>query len=218
MIDCLGLTFSICRVTHNDPFEDTESCFPRQRCAVPYAVSPTTIPFEDTESYSCAGAQQAPGGVSPTTIRSRILKETPRTLIYCRGAVSPTTIRSRILKGHKSLHANCIFRLVSPTTIRSRILKGNAGFFPFVPITVSPTTIRSRILKVFLPRGGGQTTRSFTHNDPFEDTESDGKTWCWIMMLRFTHNDPFEDTERYRNVLEDLNLWTFHPQRSVRGY
>ena len=36
----------------------------------------------------------------------------------------------------------------------------------------------------------------FTHNDPFEDTESDR----WLLprfrvCSRFTHNDPFEDTE-----------------------
>ena len=112
---------------------------------------------------------------------------------------------------------------VSPTTIRSRILKGQwlAGWVDRA-VGVSPTTIRSRILKVISPRVciDGRASISFTHNDPFEDTERPAvarrrgsppgvsPTTIRSRILKaerqralvhldqsFTHNDPFEDTE-----------------------
>jgi len=62
---------------------------------------------------------------------------------------------------------------------------------------VSPTSIRSRILKAEI--SPGQTPApilSFTHVDPFEDTES-RPCPCGTPRHspRFTHVDPFEDTE-----------------------
>ena len=36
---------------------------------------------------------------------------------------------------------------------------------------------------------------SFTHVDPFEDTESKPPSSAAAHSLRFTHVDPFEDTE-----------------------
>ena len=85
---------------------------------------------------------------------------------------------------------------------------------------------------------------SFTHNDPFEDTESVLLSVVRARLLRFTHNDPFEDTERdvavddpqfgkmcftHNDPFEDTESTVgldrrvlidakFHPQRSVRGY
>ena len=63
--------------------------------------------------------------------------------------------------------------------------------------SVSPTSIRSRILKVKLyeisPVIWGM---SFTHVDPFEDTESLwGNQGQQLYVRSFTHVDPFEDTE-----------------------
>ena len=39
-------------------------------------------------------------------------------------------------------------------------------------------------------------TESFTHVDPFEDTESKKRAYGHSHKRRFTHVDPFEDTER----------------------
>ncbi len=61
---------------------------------------------------------------------------------------------------------------------------------------VSPTSIRSRILKAFLQDLIPAFRWSFTHVDPFEDTESDVHDVGHAQLPRFTHVDPFEDTER----------------------
>jgi len=83
---------------------------------------------------------------------------------------------------------------------------------------------------------------SFTHVDPFEDTESSWE-WCdavldqvsptsirsrilkggtssgrFTWLIRFTHVDPFEDTESPIRGLQRLGCNLFHPRRSVRGY
>ena len=84
---------------------------------------------------------------------------------------------------------------------------------------------------------------SFTHVDPFEDTESchvmfDNAGVCVVSPTsirsrilkdlqtrvqelenaRFTHVDPFEDTESNGSLTaQESTLW-FHPRRSVRGY
>jgi len=62
-------------------------------------------------------------------------------------------------------------------------------------VLVSPTTIRSRILKDPLDVGCAAADCGFTHNDPFEDTESMGINQIMAAPPSFTHNDPFEDTE-----------------------
>ncbi len=61
---------------------------------------------------------------------------------------------------------------------------------------VSPTSIRSRILKVPAPSPTQPMTRSFTHVDPFEDTERrPSAKERRAAAPGFTHVDPFEDTE-----------------------
>jgi len=42
----------------------------------------------------------------------------------------------------------------------------------------------------------GERRAGFTHNDPFEDTESCARAGTAASAASFTHNDPFEDTER----------------------
>jgi len=83
---------------------------------------------------------------------------------------------------------------VSPTSIRSRILKAGAGFFVDAD------------------------EPSFTHVDPFEDTESPGAAAGQPGSRRFTHVDPFEDTESRRTGMTNSVDTQFHPRRSVRGY
>ena len=85
--------------------------------------------------------------------------------------VSPTTIRSRILKARTTSTGYRVM-VVSPTTIRSRILKDDEEAAGLSAIEVSPTTIRSRILKVWVEVLDEAGMIGFTHNDPFEDTES----------------------------------------------
>ena len=62
--------------------------------------------------------------------------------------------------------------------------------------------------------------KSFTHVDPFEDTERLGDKVGFVMRAQcFTHVDPFEDTERSFNATQiDWPVSWFHPRRSVRGY
>ena len=63
---------------------------------------------------------------------------------------------------------------VSPTSIRSRILKVKIEARVLADAcVVSPTSIRSRILKVSEPGLFVPPEASFTHVDPFEDTESE---------------------------------------------
>ncbi len=60
----------------------------------------------------------------------------------------------------------------------------------------------------------------FTHVDPFEDTERPCRaTDPSQVSLGFTHVDPFEDTEseNWRPSLGRPDN-SFHPRRSVRGY
>ena len=87
--------------------------------------------------------------------------------------------------------------MVSPTSIRSRILKDPQPYKPEMYGVVSPTSIRSRILKERRLRCSRlRASHSFTHVDPFEDTE---RPYChpvWPLSQCFTHVDPFEDTER----------------------
>jgi len=111
---------------------------------------------------------------------------------------------------------------VSPTSIRSRILKEYvAPLGPSTTYWVSPTSIRSRILKVAGNPIIAVSITSFTHVDPFEDTESwhievmkherldvsptsirsrilkeNGVIFISGEVDSFTHVDPFEDTER----------------------
>ena len=206
------------RFTHVDPFEDTESCCERM-------VSNRATP------------------VSPTSIRSRILKVGLEREIINAAIVSPTSIRSRILKvGTIVMVAlpllsfthvdpfedtespwNQTVRLaswhVSPTSIRSRILKA-PGTLILARKTfgVSPTSIRSRILKGALFVEAAAQTMSFTHVDPFEDTERASFTRRTSRTPGFTHVDPFEDTESAKLQAARLRLVKFHPRRSVRGY
>jgi len=88
-----------------------------------------------------------------------------------------------------------------------------------------------------------QSFQSFTHVDPFEDTESaEGNEiqppvggvsptsirsrilkaiWAPILFparKSFTHVDPFEDTERRCRIQHYPKPIEFHPRRSVRGY
>jgi len=76
------------------------------------------------------------------------------------------------------MRANLV--LVSPTSIRSRILKVPRQRKRSPTSGVSPTSIRSRILKdsgqaeILLLPG------SFTHVDPFEDTE---RLLCSLLII-----------------------------------
>ena len=65
---------------------------------------------------------------------------------------------------------------------------------------VSPTPIRLRILKVSTPAALSIPLLSFTHSDPFEDTERYGPLKYNDPPGRFTHSDPFEDTERLHDT------------------
>ena len=136
--------------------------------------------------------------VSPTSIRSRILKGRLLYAVCHRASVSPTSIRSRILKAHAGWQGTATHTIqVSPTSIRSRILKVHSRRTVVLRQSVSPTSIRSRILKVVNNSAGELGSQSFTHFDPFEDTESRrGLRACCLSVGRFTHFDPFEDTER----------------------
>ncbi len=127
-------------------------------------------PFEDTES---SGSSTYGMLGHPSFTHVDPFEDTERRLHQCivvlLGQVSPTSIRSRILKGHtRPLLSRAV--IVSPTSIRSRILKG-------IP--------RTMVMAV---------STSFTHVDPFEDTES----WFWLRSGGF--------------------WFKFHPRRSVRGY
>ena len=65
-----------------------------------------------------------------------------------------------------------------------------------IPELVSPTSIRSRILKGEVEIDAAIARASFTHVDPFEDTESTSSCPKGAPTRCFTHVDPFEDTER----------------------
>jgi len=87
--------------------------------------------------------------------------------------------------------------LVSPTTIRSRILKGKHNklqllfYGSFTHNDPFEDTERGK------SRSELTNSRCFTHNDPFEDTESGNRRGSHVnVVVGFTHNDPFEDTER----------------------
>jgi len=61
--------------------------------------------------------------------------------------------------------------------------------------------------------------QSFTHVDPFEDTERPATERQFrTRALGFTHVDPFEDTERLSIQMKWCTAGRFHPRRSVRGY
>ena len=85
----------------------------------------------------------------------------------------------------------------------------------YLKAKVSPTTIRLRILKASSIDKKLRELVSFTHHDPFEDTERELPKETKTLTNSFTHHDPFEDTERnfgggHRNV-----GGRFHPPRSV---
>ena len=85
---------------------------------------------------------------------------------------------------------------------------------------VSPTSIRSRILKGGSSIAACARRSSFTHVDPFEDTERPHALYYerdrWIKVS--------PTSIRSRILKEDESaLWRytgllFHPRRSVRGY
>ena len=133
--------------THHDPFEDTESGTYKDLLTTCLCFTHHD-PFEDTESIECYCGTSPTIHVSPTTIRLRILKETSR-------------------------RHGCPIHLVSPTTIRLRILKDHGVAAASGAAGVSPTTIRLRILKGIVSLYKRPRARSFTHHDPFEDTERD---------------------------------------------
>jgi len=116
-------------------------------------------------------------------------------MIFWRRKVSPTSIRSRILKAmYRGFGVGSL--AVSPTSIRSRILKGRLRQAQEVlRQRVSPTSIRSRILK-----GLHKWPRRLLHK------------------TSFTHVDPFEDTESLSRGSQAARRRWFHPRRSVRGY
>ena len=53
----------------------------------------------------------------------------------------------------------------------------------------------------WLRERGWDLDKCFTHNDPFEDTESLNRQFGRGQHASFTHNDPFEDTERRKRQL-----------------
>ena len=108
---------------------------------------------------------------------------------------------------------------VSPTSIRSRILKAPRILkkrFHIISFThVDPFEDTERATQAWCLAGG---VIRFTHVDPFEDTESDLKLDNLFKFEGFTHVDPFEDTERYITPPQTPDSNLFHPRRSVRGY
>ncbi len=66
---------------------------------------------------------------------------------------------------------------------------------------------------------GAKAGTGFTHVDPFEDTERQvAQHFVVVARCRFTHVDPFEDTESQASPTAAAPPATFHPRRSVRGY
>ena len=84
---------------------------------------------------------------------------------------------------------------------------------------VSPTTIRSRILKGHVSQTAENIDRCFTHNDPFEDTESTGTlstTPVYVNVSPTTIRSRILKEADCDKIVADIA--GFHPQRSVRGY
>ncbi len=88
--------------------------------------------------------------------------------------------------------------MVSPTSIRSRILKAGVATHAWMALHRSFThvdpfedTERRLLASIRATISGG-----FTHVDPFEDTERLTQYLLCLALPCFTHVDPFEDTER----------------------
>jgi len=65
-------------------------------------------------------------------------------------------------------------------------------------------------------RAAGHSGTRFTHVDPFEDTESCTSGWNVHDQVGFTHVDPFEDTERWLQSLYTRSLRYVSPT-SIRS-
>jgi len=104
-------------------------------------------PFEDTERHDTTGSRE-------------------RTICFTHFDPFEDTERA------KAEYSGVSGIKVSPTSIRSRILKAVHKLWLFCHPQVSPTSIRSRILKVLEGKIEIPDVFSFTHFDPFEDTES----------------------------------------------
>ncbi len=132
---------------------------------------------------------------------------------------------------------------VSPTSIRLWILKDRVEWQARLSGLVSPTSIRLWILKGCATAHPARPANSFTHLDPFVDTEralvigivlvlitvSPTSIRLWILKGQknkwqrlawtcFTHLDPFVDTESKNSAGDSRRGGWFHPPRSVCGY